>query len=381
MATTMDYINQLKADKQNAVSMLNNMGVEASDSETFTSLVPKIGKIVTDPILQDKSITITENGTTNILADEGYDGLNNVEVTTNIESSGGGETPEKGFVIKAWDTSGYPTKMQIIGIDIIPSYAFSSASSNTKCFVGSKLEEVILPESTTNIQQYAFAYCENLVNINLTNNLTIIGANAFNTCTNLALTNLPDSLTTIETYTFFNCRNLALTSLPNSLISIGSYAFNTCSNLALTSLPDNLTSIESYAFQRCGNLALTSLPDGVKSIGKNTFAVCTGLKQLSFNASISATNASNSAFYNCSGLRAVWIGDLISALTQYAFCGCSKLKYIYINKPRTTVESFAGYSYKFINNTSSTIEIICNDDEGFMTKAEFDAIDWVTYTA
>lgn len=38
------------------------------------------------PNLQDKSITITENGTQNITADSGYDGLGNVEVITNIEN-------------------------------------------------------------------------------------------------------------------------------------------------------------------------------------------------------------------------------------------------------------------------------------------------------
>ena len=40
-------------------------------------------------LLQDKSIEITENGTTTITADSGYDGLNSLEVTTNIESSVG----------------------------------------------------------------------------------------------------------------------------------------------------------------------------------------------------------------------------------------------------------------------------------------------------
>lgn len=40
------------------------------------------------PYLQDKEVTITENGTQSITFDEGYDGLNSVEVTTNIESSG-----------------------------------------------------------------------------------------------------------------------------------------------------------------------------------------------------------------------------------------------------------------------------------------------------
>ena len=40
--------------------------------------------------LQDKSVTITENTTTNIIADSGYDGLGTVSVTTNV--SGGGDT-------------------------------------------------------------------------------------------------------------------------------------------------------------------------------------------------------------------------------------------------------------------------------------------------
>ena len=45
------------------------------------------------PNLQDKSITITENGTQNITHDNGYDGLRNVEVITNIESGGGKSIP------------------------------------------------------------------------------------------------------------------------------------------------------------------------------------------------------------------------------------------------------------------------------------------------
>ena len=39
--------------------------------------------------LQDKSITINSNGTQNISADTGYDGLGNVSVTVNVASSGG----------------------------------------------------------------------------------------------------------------------------------------------------------------------------------------------------------------------------------------------------------------------------------------------------
>lgn len=39
------------------------------------------------PVLQDKEVTITENGETEITADSGYDGLSSVEVTTNVPGS------------------------------------------------------------------------------------------------------------------------------------------------------------------------------------------------------------------------------------------------------------------------------------------------------
>lgn len=62
----------------------NNLDL-ASVLETINSL-PEAGSGELN--LQDKSVEITENGITNIVADEGYNGLNNVEVVTNVASSG-----------------------------------------------------------------------------------------------------------------------------------------------------------------------------------------------------------------------------------------------------------------------------------------------------
>lgn len=45
MATTQEYLSQLQIDKENLVNNLISKGVEASNEETFTTLVPKVNDI------------------------------------------------------------------------------------------------------------------------------------------------------------------------------------------------------------------------------------------------------------------------------------------------------------------------------------------------
>lgn len=57
------------------------------------------------PNLQSKSVEITENGTTTITPDSGYDGLDEVEVTTNVSGSGGKNFQSKTGVFVTTRTS------------------------------------------------------------------------------------------------------------------------------------------------------------------------------------------------------------------------------------------------------------------------------------
>lgn len=47
---------------------------------------------IPEPTLQDKTVEITENGTTTVVADKEYDGLNSVEITTNVQGGGTSDT-------------------------------------------------------------------------------------------------------------------------------------------------------------------------------------------------------------------------------------------------------------------------------------------------
>lgn len=354
--TTQDYINQLKVDKQNLVAMLNNMGVEATDNETFTSLTPKVGKIVTDPILQDKSITITENGTTDIVADEGYDGLSKVEVTTDIKSSGG--SIETGIIAKG-TSDGYLTELETFGFTVIPSnYMRASSTINQIHTILSKATKLKLNEGITSINNYAFYRASETMDVIFPSTMTRINDYAFYLCSGIKATELPDSVTHIEDYAFYNCTGLELTKLPDKIFLIGKYAFNGASNIKIKSIPD------------------------ITTIYTSSFGGCTSIIQLSLNPrTIEADNVTTGAFYNCTGLKVVWIGSSITSISKYSFYKCENLTKIFIDKPRATVEGMAGYTNAFSYDTKTTDIIVCNDDEGFMTREEFDAIDWATYTS
>lgn len=79
------------ADKTRELTGLTN-------KMTLEEIPSNMNLIKTKPNLQDKTIEITENGTTNIKADEGFDGLNNVDITVNVE--GGSNEKEYLYLIK-----------------------------------------------------------------------------------------------------------------------------------------------------------------------------------------------------------------------------------------------------------------------------------------
>lgn len=258
---------------------------------------------------------------------------------TNLPS-GGSETPEVGFIIDEYDGEGYVTKVTVVGMTSLPDGVFSNYSSTVGSFLTKKLQEVILPNEMTTLGATCFRNATNLININL-ENITEIGQNCFTVCSLLQLTELPKNLTTIGASAFFNCPNVTIKTIP-----VG------------------VTRIETSAFARNTSITQMSMPN-VEYIYGDTV---------------------NSAFTNCTNLKAYWIGSTIAtnglgrySLSTYdTYVNNHNLKYIYIDLPRATVSNFTGYSYKFVNSNSSTVTIICNDDEGFITKEEFDAIDWST---
>ena len=106
----------------------------------------------------------------------------------------------------------------------------------------SSIKEVNIKSGTTEINQYAFYYCDNLTSVSLPNSVTSIGSYAFSGCSSLSSINIPDGVTSIGSYAFSDCSNLTSIDMTNVVdwnnLTLGSSSFNTT---ASTSAPTVIT--------------------------------------------------------------------------------------------------------------------------------------------
>lgn len=105
-----------------------------------------------------------------------------------------------------------------------------------------------VPSFVTRIDSNAFAYCLDLINVNVPNSVINIGSYAFAGCENLENINIPINVTSIEDSVFEYCFDLINVELPNGITNIGSRAFLACDSLTSIVIPESVVIIENYAF-------------------------------------------------------------------------------------------------------------------------------------
>ena len=187
------------------------------------------------------------------------------------------------------------------GTKIICDWAFGWSK-----FIGCRsLTSLIIPDSVTNIGDYAFSGCRSLTDIVI-----------------------PDSVTNIGDYAFWNCGSLTNIVIPNSVTSIGDNAFEYCFSLSNLIIPDGVTSIGDGAFVGCTSLSSVVIPDSVSCIGNNAFWCCESLTDIVIPNSV--TSIGESAFYECSSLTEVVIPDSVTSIGDKAFFCCRSLTDIVI---------------------------------------------------
>lgn len=93
-------------------------------------------------------------------------------------------------------------------------------------------------------------------------NITTIGASCFENKDLVTKIILPDTVTRIEDYAFSLCDDLQFVYIPEGVTYIGEGAFYYCPELKVINLPDSVKNVDSWAFDECPHLILT-LPSGI----------------------------------------------------------------------------------------------------------------------
>ena len=129
--------------------------------------------------------------------------------------------------------------------------------------------------SNDKLGDYAFYGCSRLTNLILPSSVTEIGGAAFRGCSGLTNLTIPSSITSIAESTFRGCSGLTSLTIPSSVTEIGYSAFSGCSGLTSLVIPSSVTSIGEAAFYGCNGLtSIYAYPENLPKLGTEVFTGC-----------------------------------------------------------------------------------------------------------
>lgn len=162
--------------------------------------------------LQEKTVEITKNGTSEVLPDNGY-ALSKVTVSVDVPIEA---DPLEGYF------DGSLTEVNLPNVDSIRAYGFYEPSSSS--FDPFRLKKITMP------------------------NVKVIGEYAFYNCYELSLSELPSELEEIQQRAFTNCGKIVISEIPKTVKVIGSKAFSACNSMTNLTFKGVPTSIDKDAF-------------------------------------------------------------------------------------------------------------------------------------
>ena len=185
-----------------------------------------------------------------------------------------------------------------------------------------------MPDSVEQINDRAFADCNKLETVHVSQNVTDIVYGAFADCTALRSITLPDTVQSIGKQAFANCTSLQAFTFPAAVSQVVDRAFSGSTALQTVTLNDGLQYIGYSVFSDCAQLQSISIPDSVTTIDSRAFENCTALSTLQFGNGM--TSIGDFAFENCTALSALQLGNGVTSIGQYSFENCDALQSVTI---------------------------------------------------
>lgn len=102
----------------------------------------------------------------------------------------------------------------------------------------------------------------------------------FYNCKQLVNLMLPENTTEIEDYAFADCDRLSVISIPDGVKSFGVQSFRNDISLLRIPMPSGLISIKDYAFIGCNGISEITIPASVTSIGDGIVKDCQNISKI-----------------------------------------------------------------------------------------------------
>ena len=214
------------------------------------------------------------------------------------------------------------TKLITCPAGITGSYTLPSTVTTLgfAAFEGSRLSEVILPADSQ---------------------LVTLGYRVFYNCDNLTTIAVPDGVQSIDNYAFAYCDNLATVTFGENSQLGGIYKSAFYNNLSLTSIaiPDGVQEIGDYAFYGCAALTDVTFSENsqIKGIYDYAFAY-SGLTEFTMPAGL--LDIGTSAFQGAK-LDTLVCNDAVIEIGDYAFADCGLANTTVLEFPATV--EYMGY--------------------------------------
>lgn len=180
---------------------------------------------------------------------------------------------------------------------------------------------VTVPQSVKSIGGYAFAGCDKLEKIEMSDAIEEIGAAAFAKCSKLAEINIPDTVKSIGANAFYETEWLLENK--NDFVILGDgilYKYKGSDEQVI--VPDDVKIINSYAFAENKTIKSVNTSKAIK-IGSAAFINCELLEGIQLGDSLEAIG--DAAFKNCTAVKEMIVPQNVTEIGVGAFSGCTEL--------------------------------------------------------
>ena len=208
-------------------------------------------------------------------------------------------------------------KIVITGCDmVIGENAFSYCEDVT---------EVIISGSNIEVETYAFYDTGKDMNVKIINCTGVLDEKAFQSC-GIGDLNINDSTLELGENVFSYCEALTAVAFDSSTVEIGTYAFYDSGDDAAVTFSNCGLDIDDKAFQSCGITAL-NISGSETVMGDNAFSYCEDLTDVIIG--VGNTEIGIYSFYDCTSLENVSIAadseddSLSLVIDDKAFQSCS----------------------------------------------------------